>query len=164
MSTCCPHRHCCVHRDGQHLRLCQLHPPGAGVLEGESPSAAREIDFLCHSSANSRSDKGLSRPRSQWPVRWKEGENLQPALSSDLHTHTVARARLQLRTHTSFSLTHTIKKINSTHLQAHSRCLGAVNNSMPLQAHRRCLEAVGHRFFSSLTSESLSLTVSPLWQ
>lgn len=161
MSICCPHRHCCVHRDGQHLCLRQLHPPGAGVLEGESPVAARVIDFLCRSSADLRSGKGLSRPRSLRPTRRKEDEDLQPALSSELHTY------LQLRTHGNLSLSHihTIKK-TSTHLQAHSWCLGAVNNSMPfqahsrylgavnnsmpLQAHSRCLRAVGHRLSSRL--------------
>lgn len=107
MSICCPHRHCCVHRDGQHLRLCQLHPPGAGVLEGESSEAVREIDFLCHSSADCRSDKGLSRPRSQRPIRWKEGENLQPALSSDIHTHTLWRMHACSYEHMHIFLSHT---------------------------------------------------------
>lgn len=32
-----PHRHCRVHRNGQHLRLCQLHAPGTGLSKGESP-------------------------------------------------------------------------------------------------------------------------------
>lgn len=78
MSTCCPHRHCCLHRDGQHLRLRKLHPAGAGVLEGESSVAVRVIDFLCHTPADLRSDQGLSG--SQQPTERKEGGNLQPAL------------------------------------------------------------------------------------
>lgn len=30
-------RHCRVHRDGQHLCLCQLHAARTGLSEGESP-------------------------------------------------------------------------------------------------------------------------------
>lgn len=70
--------------------------------------------------------------------------------------------------HTETFLSHTYAQLKktSTHLQAHSWCLGAVNNSMPfqahsrylgavnnsipLQAHSRCLRAVGHRLSSRL--------------
>lgn len=75
-------------------------------------------------------------------------------------------------TETFLSHTYTQLKKTSTHLQAHSWCLGAVNNSMPfqahsrylgavnnsmpLQAHSRCLRAVGFLPDCSLTSKPLS--------
>ena len=85
-----PHRHCRVHRNGQHLRLCQLHAPGTGLSKGESPgkstshhlanqppSAAVTNDhklsglklhkWVPHGSIGQRSEVGPSNLRSMCP-------------------------------------------------------------------------------------------------
>ena len=47
-----PRRHCRVHRNGQHLRLCQLHAPGTGLSKGESPSKST-LQHCCNMTTNS---------------------------------------------------------------------------------------------------------------